>query len=376
MQWCVHAKRGFLPRNPRKCQLRIQDWQSSIQTEEMVPSDELAYCFYRFLTLTEVGQSSQHLNSCVVKIYLQIGDVYSSNSPTEFQLYGFQINLERDWALWATWLDVRVEFSKSWNEQSKRKVHDSDLEKICLRRWSGVSLSKVLYKQLESWFVWEKLLYRCHELVECMNVNSLVMQWSFLIHLQTLVTCAVTSGPDRKKMDRLAANQSACFARIPDRKKIKSVNQLYMCSMLLLLSQFFIHAFVHNSLELHSTNGPEGSIATVPTLLAPMKQACKHFNAEPLPYQCTLVHCWLPELCVNMYSFGWEGGWECHNVHREPSQEAAAASSPILPGTKILSKPSPVEEHAGAPSIASPPQRSAKRTTAPSLAVNPASSML
>ena len=130
MPWCVHTERRFPPRNPRKCQLQIQDWQSSIQTEEMVPSDELVYCFYRFLTLTEVGQSLQHLNSCVVKIYLQICNVYASNSPTEFQLYGFHINLERDWALWATWFDVRVEFSKSWNEQSTRKVHYSNLGKI------------------------------------------------------------------------------------------------------------------------------------------------------------------------------------------------------------------------------------------------------
>ena len=42
----------------------------------------------------------------------------------------FQINLERDWALLATWFVVRVEFSKSWSEQSKWKVHDSNLEKI------------------------------------------------------------------------------------------------------------------------------------------------------------------------------------------------------------------------------------------------------
>ena len=40
------------------------------------------------------------------------------------------------------------------------------------------------------------------------------------------VRCRERSGillrsPDRKKPDRLAANQSARFARIPDRKKIK-----------------------------------------------------------------------------------------------------------------------------------------------------------
>ena len=95
MSWCVHAKHGFPPRNPRKCQLRIQDWQSSIQTEEMVPNDELVYCFYCFLN-SHGGWTklTLHLNSCVVKIYLRIGDVYASNSPTEFQLYGFQINLE------------------------------------------------------------------------------------------------------------------------------------------------------------------------------------------------------------------------------------------------------------------------------------------
>ena len=122
---------GFRRVKSDKCQVRIKDWQSSIQTEEMVMSDELVYCFYHFRTLTsQVGQSSQRLNSCVVKIYLRIGDVYASNSSTEFQLYGFQRNLERDWALWATWFDVRVEFSKSWSKQTKRKVHDSNLEKI------------------------------------------------------------------------------------------------------------------------------------------------------------------------------------------------------------------------------------------------------
>ena len=60
-----------------KCQLRIEAWQSSIRTEEMVPSDELVYCFYRFCTLTGVGQSSQHLNSCVVKyIYASAMSTY------------------------------------------------------------------------------------------------------------------------------------------------------------------------------------------------------------------------------------------------------------------------------------------------------------
>ena len=51
----------------------------------MVPGDELVYFFYRFRTLTsQIGQSSQHLNSCVViEIYLRIGDVYASNSSTE-----------------------------------------------------------------------------------------------------------------------------------------------------------------------------------------------------------------------------------------------------------------------------------------------------
>ena len=195
MLWCVHAERGFPPRNPRKCQLRIQDWQSSIQTDEMVSSDELVYCFYRFLTLTEVGQSSQHLNSCVVKIYLRIGDVYASNSPTEFQLYRFQINLERDWALWATWFDVRVEFSKSWSEQSKRKVHDSNLEKIL---FTSVERGFPVKSSVQTTWVLICLLKNCFtDVMNRLNVwmrNSLVMQWSFLIYFQTLLTCAVASG--------------------------------------------------------------------------------------------------------------------------------------------------------------------------------------
>ena len=67
---------GFRQVKSNKCQLWIQDWQSSIQAEEMVPSDELVNCFYHFCTLTfQVGQCS-HLNSCIVRIYLRIGDVY------------------------------------------------------------------------------------------------------------------------------------------------------------------------------------------------------------------------------------------------------------------------------------------------------------
>ena len=41
-----------------------------------MPSDELVYCFYRFRIITsQVGQSSQHLNSCLAKAYLRTGDV-------------------------------------------------------------------------------------------------------------------------------------------------------------------------------------------------------------------------------------------------------------------------------------------------------------
>ena len=86
-------------------------------------------------------------------LYFRIGDVYASNSPTEFQLYGFQINLD------------------------------------CLRRWSGVSLSKVPYKRLESWFVywktalqmsWTGWMYECGICSSCSEVFSFVFRLCWL----------------------------------------------------------------------------------------------------------------------------------------------------------------------------------------------------
>ena len=65
----MHAERWFPPRNP-------------IQTEEMVPSDE----FVSFPSSHGGGTkltTSQFVR--IVTIYLRIGDVYSSNSPTDFQ---------------------------------------------------------------------------------------------------------------------------------------------------------------------------------------------------------------------------------------------------------------------------------------------------
>ena len=80
---------------------RTCDWHSSIQTEEMGLSDELVYCFYRLSTrLTEVEQGSQ-INSRVVKIYLRMliftHQIYQQ-SCNGFD-YGFQTNLEKNWAL-------------------------------------------------------------------------------------------------------------------------------------------------------------------------------------------------------------------------------------------------------------------------------------
>ena len=84
----------------------------------------------------------------------------------------------------------------------------------------------------------EKLLYRCHEPVECMNVEFArhVVKFSHTFSDFVDVRCRERSGilaersgillrgPDRKEPDRLAANQSARFAGIPDRKKIKLNN--------------------------------------------------------------------------------------------------------------------------------------------------------
>ena len=77
-----------------------------------------------------------------------------------------------------------------------------------------------------NWFT-EKLLYRCHEPVECMNVEFArhAVKFSYTFSDFVDLRCRERSGillrgPDRKKTDRLAANQSTRFTRIPDRKKI------------------------------------------------------------------------------------------------------------------------------------------------------------
>ena len=133
-------------------------------------------------------------------------DVYASNSSTEFPLYGFQTNLESDWALWATCLSG---IFQSWSEQSKRKVHDLNLEKILFTSWSGVSLSKVLYEQLESWFVYWKLLFECREPVECMNVEfaryAVMFSHSFQICWRALLR-AVRNPAERSGWTLPAAN--------------------------------------------------------------------------------------------------------------------------------------------------------------------------
>ena len=194
MPWCVHAERGFPPRNPRKCQVRIQDWQSSIQTEEMVPSDELVYCFYRFLTLTGVGQSSQHLNSCVVKIYLRIGDIKFTNRVPTIRIP------DKSWKrlsslshmVWCSSgifqvLERTKQTNSPWLKSRKDSVYVGGAGFPC-QKFCTNSSSLDLFT--------EKLLYRCHEPVECMNVEFARLQWSFLIHFQTLLTCAVASGPE------------------------------------------------------------------------------------------------------------------------------------------------------------------------------------
>ena len=75
----------------------------------------------------------------------------------------------------------------------------------------------------------EKLLYRCHEPVECMNVEfsryavRFSRAFSDFVDVRCRERCGILlRGPDRKKPDRLAANQSARFARIPDRQKINT----------------------------------------------------------------------------------------------------------------------------------------------------------
>ena len=150
-----------------------------------------------------------------------------------FPKYGFQTNLERDWALWATWFEVRVEFSKSWSEQSKRKVYDSNLENIL---FTSVKRGFPVKSSLQTVLVLICLLKnRWHEPVECMNVEFArhAVKFSHTFSDFVDVRCReragiLLSGSESfwevrivKKPDRLAANQSARFARIPDRKKNK-----------------------------------------------------------------------------------------------------------------------------------------------------------
>ena len=96
---------------------------------------------------------------------------------------------------------------------------------------SSVRTARVFF-----FFFTEKLLYRCHERVECMNVEFArrAMKFSHTSSGFVDVRCRERSGillrgPDRKKPDRLAANQSARFPRIPDRKNIKYFTR---CSVL------------------------------------------------------------------------------------------------------------------------------------------------
>ena len=94
-------------------------------------------------------------------------------------------HLERDWALWATWFDVRVEFSKSWSEQSKRSPwfkYRKDSVYVVERVFpvkSSVRTARVLMCLLKDCFA---------DVMNWLNVwmwNSLVIQWCFLMHFQT-----------------------------------------------------------------------------------------------------------------------------------------------------------------------------------------------
>ena len=112
-----------------------------------------------------------------------------------------------------------MEFSESWSEQIKRKdsVYVGGAWFPC-QKFCTNSSSLDLFT--------EKLLYRCHEPVECMNVEFARYAVMFSHNCQILLTCTVASapesllrGPDRKKPVLLAVNQSARFTRIPGRKK-------------------------------------------------------------------------------------------------------------------------------------------------------------
>ena len=196
MPWCVHAERGFPPRNPRKCQLprlTIFDTNRGKGAEWWVSVLFLSFPYsHRGWTKLTTSQFVRSQNIFTDRRCLRIK--FTNRVPT--------IRIpDKSWKRLSSlshmvWCSSAIFQVLERTKQTKSPWFKSRKDSVYVGGAAGFPCQNFCTNSSSLDLFTEKLLYRCHDPVECMNVEFARLQWSFLIHFQTLLTYAAVSGPE------------------------------------------------------------------------------------------------------------------------------------------------------------------------------------